>query len=174
VALYESVLAEQADRQRRLTELQFSDSVKVTAVAATAAPKPRKPDASTSPDPSVNSAVQSSQTATPKPVMATAGSADVHALIDRYAGQYGLNPEVVKKIAQCESGMRPEATNGPYGGMFQFVSSTWSSNRRAMGLDPDPSLRYNAEEAIKTATFKMSRDGYGAWPACSRKALASI
>jgi hypothetical protein len=80
----------------------------------------------------------------------------------------------MKKIAQCESGMRPEATNGPYGGMFQFVSSTWISNRKAMGKDPNPALRYNAAEAIETAAFKMGRDGYGAWPACSRKALASV
>ncbi len=91
-------------------------------------------------------------------------------LFQQYAEQYGISSQMLKDIAHCESGFNAGAVNNAYGGMFQFVSSTWQSNRRAMGLDPDPNLRFNAEEAIKTAAFKMSRDGYGAWPACSRKA----
>jgi hypothetical protein len=35
-----------------------------------------------------------------------------------------------------------------------------------MGLNPDPELRFNAEEAIKTTAYKISRDGTGAWPVC--------
>lgn len=101
-------------------------------------------------------------------------NASVDSLIDKYASQHGVDPVVMKKIAFCESGKRPEAVNGPYAGIFQFVSSTWISNRRAMGEDPNPELRFNAEEAIKTAAFKMSRDGFGAWPVCGRKALSSI
>ncbi len=113
--------------------------------------------------------------ATPKPTMApVVAHADIESLFQQHASTHGVDAEIMKKIAQCESGMRPEATNGPYGGMFQFVSSTWVSNRRAMGKDTDPNLRFNAAEAIETAAFKMGRDGYGAWPACSRKALASI
>lgn len=95
-------------------------------------------------------------------------------LFDKYAAEYNLDKNIMKHIAKCESGFRPEAVNGPYGGMFQFISSTWVSNRRAMGADQNPDLRFNAEEAIKTAAFKMSRDGFGAWPACSRKALAAL
>jgi len=92
-------------------------------------------------------------------------------LFQQYAEQYGISSQMLKDIAHCESGFNENAINGVYGGMFQFVSSTWRSNRLAMGLDPDPNLRFNAEEAIKTAAFKMSRDGYGAWPACAKKAL---
>lgn len=101
---------------------------------------------------------------------------DIHGLIYQYAPQYGANAGVMVHIANCESGMRPNAlsSSGTYAGMFQFNASTWSSNRRAMGLNPDPNLRFNAEEAIKTAAFKMGRDGYGAWPVCGKKALASI
>lgn len=89
-------------------------------------------------------------------------------LFEKYASEYGVNPETLKRIARCESGFNPHAANGPYCGMFQFHASTWTSNRKAMGLDPDLSLRFNAEEAIKTAAFKISRDGTGAWPVCSQ------
>lgn len=92
---------------------------------------------------------------------------------EKYGQQYGVDPIILEKIASCESGERAQAVNGPYGGIFQFVTSTWISNRKAMGEDPNPALRFNAEESIKTAAFKMGRDGYGAWPACSRKVLAN-
>jgi len=89
------------------------------------------------------------------------------------ASEYGVSADIMIRIAQCESGLRAEAVNGPFAGIYQFISGTWVSNRNAMGLDPDLNLRYNPTEAAKTAAFKMSRDGYGAWPACSRKALAA-
>lgn len=91
---------------------------------------------------------------------------DVYSLIQTYASQYNADPSKMIAIAHCESGLRANAVNGPFAGAYQFLSSTWQSNRRAMGLDPDPTLRYNIEEAIKTAAFKMGRDGYGAWPVC--------
>jgi soluble lytic murein transglycosylase-like protein len=102
--------------------------------------------------------------------------ADVEAKIRQYANVYGANPEVMIVIARCESGFRADAisASGAYKGMYQFVTSTWQSNRRAMGLPDDPALMFNAEEAIKTAAFKMGRDGYGAWPVCSQKAFASL
>ena len=99
---------------------------------------------------------------------------EVTVLIERYSSQYGINKDMMINIAHCESGFRANATNGPYAGLYQFVSSTWASNRRAMGLDPNPELRFNAEEAVKTAAFKMSRDGYGAWPVCQKKAAALL
>jgi len=92
---------------------------------------------------------------------------DIQATILQYSNQYGVNSDLMIKIAKCESGFNPGAVNGPYGGIYQFLSSTWSSNRRAMGLDANPDLRFDAEEAIKTAAYKISRDGAGAWPTCS-------
>lgn len=105
----------------------------------------------------------------------TFAPSDLDGLFETYGAQYGVSATMLKHIAICESGLRPEALsrNGLYGGLFQFVSSTWSSNRKAMGEDPDPALRFNAEEAIKTAAFKISRDGVGAWPVCGRKATAA-
>lgn len=97
-------------------------------------------------------------------------------LYTQYAQQYGVPLSTLQIIANCES--RHNATalskNGLYGGLFQFSASTWRSNRTAMGLDTNPELRFNAEEAIKTAAFKISRDGVGAWPTCGKKAVAFI
>jgi len=89
-------------------------------------------------------------------------------LMERYGEYYGVSKEVLKKIAFCESGYNPEAINGPFAGMYQFLASTWISNRNAMGLDPNPDLRFNTEEAIRTTAFKISRDGTGAWPVCGK------
>lgn len=100
--------------------------------------------------------------------------ADTHGLIEKYGRDYGVSPELLKQIAACESGFRAEAINGPYGGMFQFLASTWASNRKAMGDNPDPDLRFNAEESIRTAAFKISRDGAGAWPVCGKVTTATL
>jgi resuscitation-promoting factor RpfB len=102
--------------------------------------------------------------------------ADIEGMVRKYAAEYGANPDVMMVIAKCESGYRADAVSpsGAYKGMYQFVTSTWQSNRRAMGLDDNPNLMFNAEEAIKTAAFKMGRDGYGAWPACSQKAFSQL
>jgi hypothetical protein len=89
-------------------------------------------------------------------------------LFDKYGLIYGISKEKLKNIAICESGLNPKAINVFYGGLFQFSPSTWSSNRKLMGEDTDTDLRFNAEEAIKTAAFKMSRDGFGAWPHCGK------
>ena len=110
-------------------------------------------------------------TNTSKPVV---GPVELEILVDMYAGTYGVRKDIMMIIMKCESGFNPSATNGSFGGLFQFMSSTWISNRKAMGLDPNPQLRFNAEEAIRTAAFKMGRDGYGAWPACSTKAFGQL
>lgn len=95
---------------------------------------------------------------------------NVDNLITKYADEYNADPARMTEIARCESGFRPDAVSpsGKYVGMYQFHANTWVSNREAMGLDSDPALRANTEEAIKTAAFKMGRDGYGAWPVCSQ------
>lgn len=99
---------------------------------------------------------------------------EVSILIEKYAGFYRVNKDMMVVIAKCESGFRDSAVNGPYAGIYQFLASTWASNRQAMGLDTNPQLRYNLEESIKTAAFKMARDGFGAWPVCQQKAKEAL
>ena len=89
-------------------------------------------------------------------------------LFNKYSQEYGVDKQVLIKIADCESKFNPQAVNGSYAGMYQFLASTWISNRKAMGQDPNPSLRFNPEEAIKTTAFKISQDGTGTWPVCGR------
>jgi soluble lytic murein transglycosylase-like protein len=84
-----------------------------------------------------------------------------------YSDQYHVDENELKKIAQCESGFNPNSNNsGLYLGMFQFAASSWSSARSRMGLDPNPDLRTNAEESIKTAAYMIANGGINAWPNC--------
>lgn len=105
-------------------------------------------------------------TATPLPQPAVAAPADLDPLFDKYASEYGIDKEDLKRIAKCEAGFNPNADTGRYAGMYQFMAETWISTRNAMGLDPNPELRKNAEESIKTAAFKIRNGGRGAWPNC--------
>lgn len=102
-------------------------------------------------------------TPTPQPIVT---SSDLESLFGKYAGEYSVDKELLKKIAKCESGFNAGASFLDYGGMFQFSSSSWSSTRQQMNQDPNPDLRYNAEESIKTAAFKISVNGPSAWPSC--------
>jgi hypothetical protein len=89
-------------------------------------------------------------------------------LFKLYAGQFNLEVGKLQRIANCESHYHPDSisASGAYVGMFQFSASTWTSTRQAMSLDPNPELRLNAEEAIRTAAWKISHGGLGAWPVC--------
>lgn len=94
--------------------------------------------------------------------------AELENWFNHYAATYGVAVETLKSVAKCESGFNAAAVNGKYVGLFQFAPSTWVTNRKAMGLDTNESLRTNPEEAIRTAAFKMGRDGTSAWASCVR------
>ena len=99
----------------------------------------------------------------PQPVL---NAGELEPLFDKYSGEFGVDKEDLKGIAKCESGFNSQADSGLYVGMFQFAESTWVSNRNAMGLDPNPELRKNAEESIRTAAWKIKSGGRNAWPNC--------
>lgn len=108
------------------------------------------------------------ETPAPTPVPTTSSATDLDSLFSKYSGEYSVDIELLKKIAKCESGFNPNSNNsGLYLGMFQFSSSTWIANRTRMGMDTNPDLRTNAEEAIRTAAFLISRGGRNAWPNCN-------
>ena len=83
-----------------------------------------------------------------------------------YSNHYSIDPTKLRMIAICESNLNSAVQNGDYAGLYQFSSGTWRSTRAAMNMDPDPQLRFNPEEAIKTAAFKISTVGLSAWPNC--------
>lgn len=104
-------------------------------------------------------------TPTPKP-QAKYTSEEIYNMINQYSGEKGVSPDVIRHIAQCESGFRPEARNYIYAGLFQYDVPTWKSFRKMMGQDPDPDLRYDAKEAIKTTVYLVSLGKLYLWPNC--------
>lgn len=104
-------------------------------------------------------------TPTPKPLPLT--SADLEKWFSEISSQQSIDKDLLKRIAYCESNLNPRAINGDYLGLYQFSKSTWEVTRRRMNHDPNPSLRMDALESIRTAAFKIATDGRHAWPACS-------
>lgn len=87
-------------------------------------------------------------------------------LFAKYGAQYGVDPEKLKSIASCESGFDPNQVTGIYGGLFQFSSLAWSEARGRIGLDATDSLRFNAEESIRTAAHEIQIKGTSGWSDC--------
>jgi hypothetical protein len=82
------------------------------------------------------------------------------------AGTASAAPESAwDKLAQCESGgnWNINTGNGYYGGI-QFNASTW----RAYGGTGMPHQASKAEQ-IRVAERTLAAQGWGAWPACSKK-----
>jgi hypothetical protein len=103
-------------------------------------------------------------TPAPQPIFT---SEQIYEFTNRFAGQYGVDPNVVRYIAVCESGFRPDAKYVKYVGLFQFDSTTWKNLRIKMGEDANPDLRANAEEAVQTAAYAISIGKRGIWPNCN-------
>ena len=103
----------------------------------------------------------------PTPIAQAPSPADLENFFARYANEYGVDINMLKRIADCESHFNPAAINGPYGGMYQYTVTSWASKRIEMGLDVNPELRFNAEESIRTAAYTILHYGVGIWPSCS-------
>lgn len=93
-------------------------------------------------------------------------SQEIQGFMERFAGQYGDDVNILRHIAVCESGFNPSSINGPYAGLFQFNKTTWKNNRLLMGEDTNPDLRLNAEESTQTAAYLISRGKRYLWPNC--------
>lgn len=104
---------------------------------------------------------------TPTPVLPPPVSPqEIHAFIERFSSQYGVDPNVLRHIATCESGFNPLAVNEPYVGLYQFGKSSWTSNRLAIGEDTNLDLRFSAEESAQTAAYVISIGKGNLWPNC--------
>lgn len=107
--------------------------------------------------------------ATPKPTPTMESAEVVYGLVERFASQYGVDPDVLRYMALCESGFRSNAVNGPYVGLFQFGSVTWTNMRKEMGEESNPDLRFSAEESVQTAAYSLSKGKEKIWPNCMPK-----
>ncbi|OGH13927.1 MAG: hypothetical protein A2687_03720 [Candidatus Levybacteria bacterium RIFCSPHIGHO2_01_FULL_38_26] len=104
---------------------------------------------------------------TPTPIPVIEAPANLEELFTKYSNEYSVDREHMKRIAHCESGLNPGAATSLYGGLYQFSQSLWISTRTRMGHDNNPDLRFNAEEAIRTAAFMISQNHLGIWPNCN-------
>ncbi len=123
----------------------------------TSSPKP-----TVTPKPSLT--IKPLPTFTPTPISVSQTQLDQW--FTQYANHYSVNRDMLYKIAVCESKLNPNAKSGAYAGLFQFSEITWQSTRRIMNLDTNPNLRFNAQESIQTAAFKISTGGLSAWKNC--------
>jgi len=127
--------------------------------------------------PSPTAVTTKTPTPTPSPKIVSATSAEINkfdskeinGFIDRFSSQYGVDPNVIRYLALCESGFNSGAVNGIYAGLFQFNPVSWKNVRVEMGEDPDPNLRFSAEESVQTTTYCVSMGKRGLWPNCFPK-----
>lgn len=105
-------------------------------------------------------------TATPVPLPKIIAPAELEPFFAKYAAEYGVDANLLKRIAKCEAHFNSQSDTGTYAGMYQFMAGTWISARGRMGMDPNPDLRKNAEESIRTAAFMIANGQKGAWPNC--------
>jgi hypothetical protein len=122
------------------------------------------PEPTETPSPTPSPTPVPTKTPIPQPVYS---SEEIHGFIERFAAQYGVDPNVLRHLAVCESGFNPLATNLNYAGLFQFSPHTWIKYRQLMGEDADISLRLNAEEAVQTAAYALSINHDSIWPNCA-------
>ncbi len=104
----------------------------------------------------------------PTPTPITVTGAQLDKWFTQYANEYSVNEELLKKIAACESGYNPQAKFLGYGGLYQYTASSWAATRARMNLEGNADLRFDAEEAIKTAAFQLATSGPSAWPNCTK------
>lgn len=142
----------------------------------TAIPTPT-PSPTPTPTPSPTPTPTPKPTATPTPTLSPTPTPskvpqpmaqDLDGWFTTYSNQYHIDRQKLWKIAACESNLNTNARNGDYGGLYQFAAQTWQTTRTAMGLDTNPDLRFNPQESIRTAAYKMSVAGFGSWPNCGK------
>lgn len=109
------------------------------------------------------------RTPTPTPTPYPVTSEQLNSWFNTYSSKFSVDKKRLWLIAVCESNLRPNAKNGPYGGLYQYSASTWRVTRTRLNADPNPDLRFNPEEAIRTAAFSIATGNLNAWPHCSKK-----
>lgn len=141
----------------------------------TSTPIPSTPTSTPTPTPTPTLSPSPTPTISPTPTLSPTptvvpqpefSNSQIHDFINRFAGQYGVDVNILRHIATCESGFREHATNGPYAGLFQFAPITWKNIRKEIGESGDPDLRLNAEESVQTAAYALSQGKIGIWPGC--------
>ncbi len=152
-----------------LNESKISTSTPAPTITPSPTPPPTPTPTETPNPPPMDSAMPTTSPSaqpTSAPAIPAATSAEINSFIDRFSAQYGVDPNVLRYIAICESGFRSNAKNGPYIGLYQFGEITWKNLRQEFGEDTNTDLRYSAEESVQTASYALSHGKGGIWPNC--------
>lgn len=90
---------------------------------------------------------------------------DTPAVIAQAAARHGVDPDVMLRIAWCESRFDPDAVS-PWGdrGLFQFAPGTWPWVSRAAGYQGYSP--HDAEANANTAAYLLSLGQWAHWRAC--------
>lgn len=85
--------------------------------------------------------------------------------IEARAISYGLDPEMAKAVAYCESNYIPTAQNSTSsaGGIYQFIDSTWISTSKRRGADYSLEDKYDPIKSIENAMWLAKHDGWRHW-----------
>lgn len=158
-SVFSVIGATRTEERKQLISPVVSVSPTITVVTPT-------PTSTPTATPTATPTIKRRVTPKPKPTPTAETKESVSRLVDKYSIEYGLDVNVVRYLVLCESGLRSNATNGKYVGLFQYDERTWKTIRSEMKLDTDPNLRYSAEESIKTTTYALSKGKRNLWPNC--------
>jgi len=86
---------------------------------------------------------------------------EIERLILKYANKYGVDYNRVLRIARCESGLRSDAVNGQYKGIYQQGITWWAARSSRYGRGGESI--FNADANIEVSIAMMAQGGYGHW-----------
>lgn len=91
-------------------------------------------------------------------------AAVVH-IVSEAAAEFGTDPQVMLRVARCESGLRPDAVNRTSGaaGLFQHLPQYWAGRAEAVG-SPDAGPEDPVANS-RAAAWMMSVQGLAPWAA---------
>lgn len=93
---------------------------------------------------------------------AAANTSTVEHAIAVGAAAFGQSRDRLRRVANCESTLNPDATNGPYAGLFQWGTPLWNSS-------PFREFSRNDPYAAALATSWAFAEGMSShWPVCGR------
>lgn len=94
------------------------------------------------------------------------GSWHVKEQIKCFAGKYDVSVSTSIRVADCESGFTPSATNNRFAGIFQIGDTEWESwyTPWVRWRDwPDKASRLNGRLNVAVATYHVKHAGWEAW-----------
>jgi len=100
-----------------------------------------------------------------KPNVPIVGNAEMIEIITSNANEFGVNADIMIRIAKCESGFNPLAKNSKSTatGIFQFTKGTWEDGVKWRGLTWSLSDRLDPRKSADMAAWFMAREGFGRW-----------